>query len=98
MAKAHSGVELSELGSERCPNGVLRFRRHLSFAAPVGVSLHEVQGHLEVKHGYGRAKLCEPRGLCPVVSCVTNTGLIQRNSGEADQLLSPLVVQHSDTC
>lgn len=45
IVKAHSGIELSE------------FRRHLSFAAPVGVSLNEVQGHLEVKHGFGRAKL-----------------------------------------
>jgi len=45
IVKAHSGIETSE------------FRHHLSFAAPVGRSLSEVHGHLEVKHGFGRAKL-----------------------------------------
>ncbi|CAK9017334.1 unnamed protein product [Durusdinium trenchii] len=45
IVKAHSGIEVEE------------FRRRLSFAAPVGVSINEVYGHLEVKHGFGRAKL-----------------------------------------
>ncbi|CAJ1448797.1 unnamed protein product [Effrenium voratum] len=45
IVKAHGEISMQE------------FRRRLSFAAPVGISLLEVQGHLEAKNGLGRSKL-----------------------------------------
>eukprot|EP00931_Biecheleriopsis_adriatica_P121600 TRINITY_DN9665_c0_g4_i1.p1 TRINITY_DN9665_c0_g4~~TRINITY_DN9665_c0_g4_i1.p1 ORF type:complete len:2531 (+),score=586.30 TRINITY_DN9665_c0_g4_i1:24-7595(+) len=56
VVKANAGIEIAEL------------RRRLTLVAPPGISLAEVQAHIEVRHGFGRAKLPSAMDLAQLCS------------------------------